>query len=49
VVQNVLALPVGHLQGARNFVPCAAYASAYMVGILHIIKIVIMKIHYCDS
>jgi len=36
VVQNVLALADGHLKGAGNFVPCAAYVSAYLVGLLQI-------------
>ena len=34
--QHLLALTVGHLQEA-HFRECAAYSSAYMVEILHII------------
>jgi len=47
----VLALAVGHLQGAiKFFLACAAYASTYMVGILYTIKIIIiMRIKYHNS
>jgi len=38
------ALAVGQLPGARKFLADATYASAYMVGILHVIKTIIMKI-----
>ena len=39
---HVLALTVGHCQGAPEFFAYAAYASTYMVGILYMIKIIII-------
>jgi hypothetical protein len=42
---HVSALVVGHLQGAcKFFLACAAFASTYMVGILHMIKIQVIVI-----
>jgi len=36
------ALAVGHLQGDCKFLADAAYASAYMIGILHVIEIIVI-------
>jgi hypothetical protein len=47
MLRTASALAVGHLQGARKVLADAAYASAYMIGILHVVNmIVIMKIKF---
>jgi hypothetical protein len=39
------SLTDGHFQGAlKFFLLCAVYGSTYLVGILHMIKIIIMNI-----
>ena len=42
MLQHVSASNDGHLQGARNFLACAIYASTYEVGIVHNIRIIIL-------
>jgi len=43
MLRHVSALTTGHLQGALKFFSaCSTNASTYMVGILHIIKIIII-------
>jgi len=44
MLRHFSTLNVGYLQGVRTFLACAAYASTYMVTILHNTKIIIMKI-----
>jgi hypothetical protein len=46
MLQHVLVLAVGHLQEARSFLACAAYAPTYIVEILHMINVIGMKINY---
>jgi hypothetical protein len=42
MLRHVLALVVGHVQEARNFLACAAY----VVEILHMNNVIVMKINY---
>jgi len=44
MLQHVSALTDGLCQEARKLLACANYAAAYLVGILHVIKIIIIKI-----
>jgi len=39
VVQTVLAIAVGHVQGAHNIMPCAGCASTCMGGNVDMIKL----------
>lgn len=49
MLRHVLVLGVGHLQEARSFLACAAYAPTYIVEILHMINVTGMKINYHNS
>ena len=44
MLRHVWAWNVGHHQEARTFLARAAYASSYVVGIVHIIQIIIIII-----
>jgi hypothetical protein len=41
------AFAVGHIQGTRKCLADAAFASAYMIGILRVIKIVVIMTIKC--
>jgi len=43
---HVLALAVDHLQEARSFLACAAYAPTHIAEVLHMINIIVVKINY---
>ena len=45
MLRHILALAVGHLQKARKVLACVTCASTYVVGFVHMIKIII-KIKY---
>jgi hypothetical protein len=47
MLRAALALAVGHLQGACTLLANAAYASAYMIGILRVIEIIVMVMIKC--
>jgi len=41
------AFAVGHIQGARKFLADTVYASANMIGILNVIKIIVIMTIKC--